>query len=95
MNACNAGEYSKAKTFYTASMQKIIDGDLGAMAGGMKGACDQFTKNGTLASVTITSETIRGEGAIVIADVVFKDGTSKKGDETELVKENGAWKVAK
>jgi hypothetical protein len=92
---CNAGEYSKAKDLYTTSLQKTIDGELGAMAGGMKGLCDSSTRNGTMTSIEIKSEEKRGEGAIVVANIHFKDNSTNEGDQTELIKENGVWRVAK
>jgi hypothetical protein len=94
-NACNAGEYSKAKELYTTSLQKTIDGDLGALAGGMKGICDDETRNGTITNVEIKSEDVRGEGAVVIANIHFKDGNTKEADKSELIKENGVWRLAK
>ena len=94
-DVCNAGEYSKATGLLSTGLQKSLDGGLGAITGGIKGACDKSTRNGTMTSVEIKSEETRGEGAIVIANIHFKDGSTTPGDRTELIKENGAWRIAK
>src|SRR5579863_4389964 len=41
----------------------------GQRAGGIRGICDQITKNGSITKIVIVKEEIRGEGAVVIADV--------------------------
>lgn len=92
--ACNAGEYSKAKSYFTKDVQNLLDGTIGTAAGGIKRACDEGSHNGNISKVDITSEKIRGEGATVIADIHFKDGTTNKGDVTQLIKENGVWKIS-
>jgi len=92
--ACNAGDYSKAEGFLSADTKKLIHGDLGAMAGGIKHVCDEASKGGMIDSIDVKSEKIRGEGATVIADIHFKDKSVKADDKSELVRENGAWKLA-
>lgn len=91
--ACDRGEYSKAEDLFSADLKKAVHSDMVALVGGTKGVCDLATKGGTLTSVDVKSETIRGEGAIVIADLHYKDGSTRQGDKSELIKENGAWKL--
>jgi hypothetical protein len=90
---CNNGEYPKARTLFVATLREEFDGAVNANAPGIKGVCDRITRSGTLTDVQITSETIRGEKATVLADVHFKDDSVKLGDRTDLVQEDGAWKV--
>ena len=91
---CNAGEYSRAEETLSADSKRMIHGDLGGLIGGMKGLCDKESRNGTLASIDIKGETIRGEGAVVLADIHFQNNGSKMGDRTALIKESGSWKIA-
>ncbi len=90
---CNAGDYSKAEDALSSDAQKLLHGDLGAMAGGVKGACDKMTQGGTMTSVEILNETIRGEGADVNSRLHFKNGSTSE-DHEPMVKEKGEWKIA-
>jgi hypothetical protein len=92
-SACNDGKYSEAESLFSADLQKVLHGELGAAAGGIKKECENATHRGTLTQVEIVSETIKGEGATVIANIHFKDGSQKKNDENSLIKENGSWKL--
>ena len=70
-----------------------MDGGIGAVLGGVKGTCDKSTGNGTMTSVEIRSEETRGEGATVVANVRLRNGGGFPYDRTELIKENGAWRI--
>jgi hypothetical protein len=91
--SCNAGEYSKAEDTLATDTKKLIHGDLGGLIGAMKGFCDKESRQGTITNIDIKSENIRGEGATVISDIHFKDKGTKSDDKSELIKENGAWKI--
>src|SRR5271157_2288618 len=91
---CNSGEYSKAEEFLSADLKKLIHGDIGVMGGGVKAACEKSSHGGTITSIEVKSETVRGEGATVIVDIHFKDNSVKRDDRTELIKENGSWKIS-
>lgn len=91
--AANGGKYSEAEQLLSEDADKAIKGDLGQMAGGFKHICDRDTKDGTIVRIDIVKVDIRGEGATVIADIFYKDGSSKKGDKTDLIKEKGSWKI--
>lgn len=91
--ACNSGNYSKAESYLTPELKRLVDGDLGTASGGIKGLCDQATHNGNISTVVIKSTSMRGEGAQVVADIHFKDGSVKAGDITQLLKEDGNWKI--
>jgi hypothetical protein len=89
--ACNEGKYSEAEGYFSSSLKSLINGQLGAMAGGMQGFCDDSTRKGTLQRVEILKVEVRGEGARVYYRLHFKDGSTKE-DHDDLIKENGAWK---
>jgi hypothetical protein len=91
--ACNEGKYSEAQDHFSSSTKALINGPLGAAAGGMKGLCDKQTRKGALPRVEILKENIRGEGATVDYRLHFKDGTTKE-DHDDLIKEDGQWKEA-
>jgi Domain of unknown function (DUF4878) len=94
--AANEGRYSDAQEMLSEGARNVyVNSERGQGAGGIRGICDQITKNGSIAKVVIVKEEIRGEGAVVTADVTFKDGSSVKGDQNPipLMKEEGAWKL--
>jgi Domain of unknown function (DUF4878) len=90
---CNAGNYSKAEAALSPDAQQFLQGTIGALAGGIKGICDKGTRNGTLSSVEILTESTRGEGADVTARLHYKDGSTND-DHESLVKVDGDWKIA-
>jgi len=91
---CNAGEYSKVEELLATDSKKLVHGELGALAGGMQGICKINTRDGTYIGIDIKSETIRGEGAVVVSDIHYKDKDDKLGDKSSLVRENGSWKIS-
>jgi hypothetical protein len=94
--AANEGRYSDAQEMLSEGARNVdVNSERGQGAGGIRGICDQITKNGSIAKVVIVKEEIRGEGAVVTADVTFKDGSMVKGDQNPipLMKEKGAWKL--
>ncbi len=92
--ACNEGRYSDVQAMFSKDVQKMIAGDLGQLAGGIKGVCDKDTRGGMVTNVDIVSQEIRGEGATVTATISFKDGSKKNNDRTEFILESGSWKIA-
>jgi len=91
--AANEGRYSDVRALFSEGGKKLLDSDLAQLAGGIKGICDKDTKNGTVTKVEIVSQSIRGEGATVIANVFYKDGSTKSNDTSPLILENGSWKL--
>jgi len=91
--AANEGRYSDVKVFFSEGGKKLLDSDMAQLAGGIKGLCDKATKDGTIARVDIVKMDIRGEGATVIDNIIYKDGSSKNDDSNQLVMENGSWKL--
>lgn len=41
---CNAGKYPEAEGYLSASAKSLVNGPLGALAGGMPGVCNQATQ---------------------------------------------------
>jgi Domain of unknown function (DUF4878) len=89
---CNTGNYSKVEDLLTSDAKTFLSGNLGTLAGGVKGICDQGTRNGSVTSIDTISEDIRGEGATVKSKIHYKDGSSMD-DSTSLMKVNGVWLV--
>lgn len=88
----NEGKYSEVEKYLSSQALEVIKGEMGALVGGMKGAWDKTTRNGTIEKIEIIDEKIRGEGATVRFKLYFKDGRIKEDDEP-LIMENGAWKL--
>lgn len=61
--AANAGQYSEAEKYLSSEVLNAMKGGLGVLAGGMKGMWDKTTRDGTIDSIEILSEEVRGEGA--------------------------------
>ncbi|MFL5513835.1 MAG: hypothetical protein ACJ8CN_15530, partial [Gemmatimonadales bacterium] len=69
--AANAGQYSEAEKYLSSEVLNAMKGSLGAMAGGMKAAWDETTRDGTIDKVEILNEEVRGEGAKVYFRIHF------------------------
>jgi|HubBroStandDraft_5_1064220.scaffolds.fasta_scaffold866892_1 hypothetical protein len=91
---CNNGEYPKARHLFTQDLRAQSDGSLEANGLGIKMVCDRLTNSGSITEVDIKGETIRGDRATVVADVQFNSGATRSGERTDLVREDGVWKVA-
>ena len=92
--AANEGEFSAWKETLSEATRSTLKRHLGQLGGGIKGACDRKSRNGSIIRVDITKEEIRGESATVTANIAFKDGSTKNNDKTNLIKEKGSWKIA-
>jgi len=90
--AGNAGKYSECEQLLSVPARNIFKEGSVAASGGLKGAVDRKTRNGTVERVEILSEETRGEGSEVAYKVYFKGGESHEDDE-ELIKEKDGWKI--
>jgi len=90
--AGNEGKYSEAEKYLSSEALVLMKSELGALVGGMKGAMDEATKEGTIERIEILEEEIRGEGATVRLILHFRDGMKEEDDES-LIQERGAWKI--
>ena len=91
--AANEGRYSDVRAYFSEGGKKLLDSDMALLAGGTKGLCDKATKDGTIARVDIIKIDMRGEGATVIDNIIYKDGSTKNDDSNQLGLENGSWKL--
>jgi hypothetical protein len=91
---CNHGEYPKARHLFVEKMRTESDGALEMNGQGIRQVCDRLTNSGTISDIDIREETIGGEHAVVVADVHFDSGATRFGERTNLVQEDGVWKVA-
>ncbi len=87
--SCNSDEYSKAEETLATDAKKLIHG--GLVSGGLRGMCEEASRDGTIDSVEIKSETIRGEGATVV--VLIRRDRSSRADFLQTIKEDGSWKI--
>jgi hypothetical protein len=83
----NAGEYSKAEKYCTASFLKKVEAK-----GGTQKLADQYSRDGQIKRIVIHKLTIRGEGAKVIIRIFYKDDV-KATDTASLIKKNGTWLI--
>lgn len=92
LKSANDGKYSEAVTWLTPELQKYFDSELSAVDGGAKTILDKLTRNGDIRSVTYASAIVRGEGAVVEADLTFGSGEPEK-RMFDLLKTKSGWKV--
>lgn len=90
-SACNDGLYSKAEKLATKESLDYLKATF-AMAGALKGYCDDVTEEGTLQRLDVTEERVRGEGATVAFVFRFKGGKTEQGNES-LVKTADGWRI--
>ena len=89
--ACNDGLYSKAEKLATKESLDYLKATF-ALAGALKGYCDDVTEEGTLERIDVTAESVRGEGATVAFVFRFKGGKSEQGNES-LVRTAEGWRI--
>ena len=92
---CQNGEYPKARNLFIKDIREDFDGAVTSNGPGIKGACDRLTHSGTLTRVDVQYEFIKGDQAIVVSDLSFQNDTVKQGERTQLIREDGAWKVSR
>jgi hypothetical protein len=85
--AANAGRYSEANGYLSSSVVEA------ARSSGvdLQAVWDQATHNGQIQRLELLSSQVRGEGAIVQYQVVYRDGSSET-NATRMVQERGRWK---
>jgi hypothetical protein len=92
--ACSEARYSEVEPLIAESVRPFFLKSSQAIEnGGVKTWCDRMSHNGTVVKVDIVKEEIRGEGAVVTSNISFKDGPPLQGDQTNLLKEDGAWRI--
>jgi hypothetical protein len=89
--ACNEAKYTDAEALITPESIQVLKSTFG-LAGGLKGYCDGATENGTLQSVEIVSQQLRGEGADIRLILHRKSGNDQDIHET-LIRSGNVWKI--
>jgi hypothetical protein len=87
---CNTGQYSEVEPLLSTDFQSLVH-----RAGvGVRGICDDETRQSTVTGIDVVSEEIKGEGAKVVVNIHFKDVTNERHKSIPLIKEKGSWKIA-
>lgn len=92
LRAANDGLYSKASSYLTPEIQKYFESEISAVNGTLKTVLDQLTRNGDIRSVTYSNATVRGEGAVVDAELTYGSGPSER-RLFDLLKVKNNWKI--
>lgn len=92
LKSANDGKYTDALSCLTPELQKYFDSELSALNGGVKTVMDKLTRNGDIRSVTYSNATVRGEGAVVDAELSFSSGSPQK-VMFDLLKTKNGWKI--
>ncbi len=90
--AANEARYTEFESYLSSEALAMSKTPAAVMSGGIKGALDKVTRNGTIVRIEILKEEIRGEGAKVQYKFHFKDGSTEESDDT-LVLQKGLWKM--
>ncbi|MGI8907284.1 MAG: hypothetical protein ACR2IE_12430 [Candidatus Sumerlaeaceae bacterium] len=92
LRSANDGVYSKAAGYLAPELQKYFESEMSAVNGGIKTVLDELTRNGDIRSVTYANATVRGEGAVVDAELTFGSGGPEK-KMFDLLKTKTGWKI--
>lgn len=89
----NEGKYQETRKYFSSELLKDMKGEEWTKRGGLKGAWDRFTKDGTIEKIEIKEENIFDDRARVKFKLFFRDGSIIEEDEP-LKKEDGVWKIS-
>lgn len=92
LKQANDGYYSKATEDLAPAIQKYFESEISAVNGTQKTVLDELTANGTITMVTYINTTVRGEGAVVEAELGYEDGRTAR-RSFDLVKIKDDWKI--
>jgi hypothetical protein len=91
--ACNNGNYSVAEGLLVPEVNRVLTRHIGAVDGGLRGICDEATKQGHLQKVEILQQELRGEVAEVRYKLYYADGSAVE-ESQGLVVKGWVWKIA-
>jgi hypothetical protein len=91
--ACNSGNYSVAERLLVPEANWVLTHHIGAVDGGLRGICDEVTKQGHLQRVEILQQDVRGEVAEVHYMLYYADGSALE-ESQGLVVKRWVWKIA-
>ncbi len=92
LKQANDGYYSKASESLAPAIQKYFASEMSAVNGTQKAVLDELTANGTINMVTYINTTVRGEGAVVEAELGYGDGRTNR-RSFDLVQIEDDWKI--
>ena len=92
-SACNSGNYSVAEKLLVPEANWVLTRHIGAVDGGLRGICDEETKQGHLEKVEILQQEVRGEVAQVRYMLHYADGSTIE-ESQGLVVKYWVWKIA-
>jgi hypothetical protein len=92
-SACNSGNYSVAGSLLVPEANWVLTRHIGAVDGGLRGICDEATKQGHLQKVEILQQEVRGEVAQVRYMLYYADGSAIE-ESQGLVVKRWVWKIA-
>ena len=92
-SACNNGNYSVAERLLVPEANRVLTRHIGAVDGGLRGICDEETKEGHLQRVEVLHQEVRGEVAQVRYMLYYADGSTIE-ESQGLVLKHWVWKIA-
>lgn len=92
LKQANDGVYSKATEYLSPAVKKYFDSEISAVNGTQKGVLDELTGNGTISMVTYVNTTVRGEGAVVDAELGYQNGQTTR-RSFDLIRLEDEWKI--
>lgn len=92
-SACDSGNLSLAEKLLEPEANRELTRPIGAADGGLRGICDEETKQGHLQKVEILHEEVHGDIAQVRYVLHYADGSAT--EETQgLVVKHWVWKIS-
>jgi hypothetical protein len=92
-SACNSRNYPVAERLLVPEANRVLTRHIGAVEGGLRGICDEATKQGHLQKVEILQQEVRGEVAQVRYMLYYADGSAIE-ESQGLVVKHWVWKIA-
>jgi hypothetical protein len=93
LKSANDGKYSEAVTYLTPELQKYFESEISVVNGSLKTVLDQLTRNGDMRSVTYANATVRGEGAVVEAELTYGNGTPERRTFDLINTKANGWRI--
>jgi len=92
LKLANDGFYSKATNHLAPAITKYFNSEISAVNGTQKTVLDELTANGTITMVTYVNTTVRGEGAVVEAELGYENGRTIR-RSFDLIELENEWKI--
>ena len=92
-SACNSGNYLVAGRLLVPEANRVLTRHIGAVDGGLRGICDEGTKQGHLQRVEVLQQEVHGELAQVRYVLYYADGSTIE-ESQGLVLKHWVWKIA-